>query len=163
MGDMPKKCEECAFSSASQPGGSCYHPENEKYTCVGFRRDPEKRFLFFRTKEKRCGRVAVYFKPKTRETVMAIKKMERDKEVARFLEEEKRKEVASRIENVLTRRIENALRDAGYDICRCNHVTFDYRNNEGTRVIVNVLLEDFHVTKKEQKIIQQKDKTRSQE
>ena len=89
--------------------------------------------------------------------------MERDKEVARFLEEEKRKEVASRIENVLTRRIENALRDAGYDICLCNHVTFDYRNNEGTRVIVNALLEDFHVTKKEQKIIQQKDKTRSQE
>ena len=152
MSDMPKKCEECAFSSASQPGGSCYHPENEKYTCVGFRRDPEKRFLFFRVKEKRCGDPAVYFKSKTPETVAAIKKMERDNEVALLLEEKKRREVASRIENVLARRMENALRDAGYDICLCNHITFDYRNDEGVRAIVNALLVEFDITKKEKKI-----------
>lgn len=149
MSDMPKGCEECAFSSNSQHGGSCYHPENEKYTCVGFRRDPEKRFFFFRAREKRCGTKAIYFKPKTEESVAVIRKRERDAEVARIMEDEKKREIASRIENVLARHIEKALRDRGYDICLCNHITFDYRNDEGVRVIVDALLKDFDIAKRQ--------------
>lgn len=151
MSDMPKGCEKCAFSSDSQSGGACYHPENEKYTCVGFRMDPEKKFLFFRSKEKRCGSAAIYFMPKTEESVAAIQKRERDAEVARFLEDKKRREIASRIENVLARHIEKALRDRGYDICLCNHITFDYRNDEGVRVIVEALLRDFNIAEKQKK------------
>lgn len=149
MSDMPEKCTECAFSSNSQPGGSCYHSENEKYTCVGFRRDPEKRFFFFRSKEKRCGTKAVYFKSKTEESVAAIRKRERDVEVARVMEDEKKQEIASRIENVLAGHIEKTLRDWGYDICLCNHITFDYRNDEGVRVIVEALLKDFTIAKRQ--------------
>lgn len=149
MSNMPEGCEKCAFSSNSQSGGSCYHPENEKYTCVGFRMDPEKKFFFFRSKEKRCGTMAVYFKPKTEESVAAIRKRERDDEVARTLEGKKKREIASRIENVLARHIEKALRDRGYDICLCKHITFDYRNDEGVRVIVDALLKDFNIAKRQ--------------
>lgn len=153
MSNMPEGCEKCAFSSNSQRGGSCYHPENEKYTCVGFRRDPEKRFFFFKAKEKRCGSAAIYFMPKTEESVAAIQKKERDAEVARFLEDKKRREIASRIENVLARSIVITLQQRGYDICQCNRITFNYRNEEGVSAIVDALLMEFDVAKK-QKVAQ---------
>lgn len=153
MSDMPEKCKECAFSSESQPGGSCYYPENEKYTCAGFRMDPAKIFLFFRSKEKRCGEAAVYFEPKTEESVAAVWKKERDDEVARILEYKKTREIASRIENVLDRHIREALRDRRYHICICSGITFNYRDDDGVRVIVEALLKNFDIAKK-QKVVQ---------
>jgi len=139
------KCSECAFYSNRDPNGKCYHSENRysegncpRWTCLGFRQDAKRRFWVLMPTEKRCGRDARYFQQKTDEALILVRKMGRDTEVRRIIEAEKRKEIASRIENVLARKIERALQQEDLDICFCNEITFDYRNEEGIRAIVHV-------------------------
>lgn len=62
---------------------------------------------------------------------------------------EEEKEFNGRIENMLDRRIRKALiYDGGYTICSCNSITFNYRNDEGMRIIVDTLLKQFDIKEK---------------
>ena len=144
--DWFNKCGECAFYSPAEIHGRCYHPKNDRWSCVGFREEGVlKGFFRKRISEEKCGPNAVYFKKQTLETFKEIK--EKDKAAARARNEERKKveEHNNRIETRLNNHIWKVLDNWGYDICLCNHITFNYKNEEGRKVIVDELLKEFDI------------------
>ncbi|MCR4322644.1 MAG: hypothetical protein NUV61_00975 [Candidatus Azambacteria bacterium] len=141
-------CGKCAFYFDGQVGGTCRHPLNDRWNCMGFRCDKGKILGIFNPKEKRCGREAIYFEPQTPETIAAIEAKERALFWKEREEQEKRKEIFNRIENVIDRCVDRVLEKKGYDICSCNSITFNRKNEEGREAIARALLRDFNITKK---------------
>lgn len=158
--DWYEKCKDCRFcwsrerELAQRSGGECKHPNNKRYSCVGFRRDVSwsKRVLF--KEDVRCGRDAIFFEPRTLETDEAerLEKLALKEKLIEVFEKEIEPVLADRLnmKNVLDRHIYEALKRMEYDICSCNALTYDYRNEQGRRVIVEAILSSFDVKMKEE-------------
>ncbi|KKP98970.1 MAG: hypothetical protein US71_C0001G0138 [Parcubacteria group bacterium GW2011_GWD2_38_12] len=145
-------CGECAFYSDNQIGGGCYHPENNKHSCCGFRMDDgmlDALFGVFWPKKERCGRKALYFQPKTKESVEAVKEKDDALFTKRAKEFKDQQEFYGRIENALELHIRQALCGVDYNICECQNITFRYRNKEGIKIIVDALLKQYDIKKKD--------------
>lgn len=157
--DWYEKCKDCRFcwsrerELAQRSGGRCKHPSNKIYSCVGFRRDVpwSKRVLF---KDVRCGRDAIFFEPRTLETDEAerLKKLALKEKLVEVFEKEIKSVFADRLnmKNVLDRHIDEALNGAGYHICLCGGITFDYKDEEGRNAIAREILRSFDIKMKEE-------------
>lgn len=66
-------CGKCGFYSDEEIDGRCHYPDNKKYSCLGFRMDGKKTLGIFKSKERRCGEKAIYFKSRTVESIESIK------------------------------------------------------------------------------------------
>lgn len=150
--DWLEVCAQCAFCSLRLDiNGTCHHPLNDKYSCLGYRQDNKKIMGIFKPKERRCGKGAIFFQPSTPESIQALKEKEEAILAERKKEIEKEEESYGRIENVLDRHIREVLYERGYDICSCNHITFNYRNQEGRGAVIRALLDRFDIKEKRPK------------
>lgn len=138
-------CKECRFCPDKDVPENCYHPYNSKYSCFGFRQDGGRIWGIFKSRERRCGRQAIYFEPQTLESIKAMQKEkeERAKNILAAIDEDRK--FNARIENVLRDTISHSLKEKGYDICLCHSLTFDYRNEQGEMAMVRALLKKFDI------------------
>lgn len=88
MKEVLVKCMRCKHYLDIERDGTCDHPKNEKYTCVGFRKDPSPPFFLLKLfMEKRCGSKAIYFEPCEGEVVMAQRRWREMKRLSRYRRE----------------------------------------------------------------------------